>query len=128
MKKQRSLIQQSFIASVLGIPRCGAGEGRGGVWPGVRAVSAAESWALGPVPAGQPGLEAAPGSVGMNTLTSVDWTQFLHPANGALRAAEAIKAWELKHKGSQLLFVIRKGLIREHALSFWCSGCAHKDY
>lgn len=53
--------------------------------------------------------------MGMDTLTSVDWTQFLQPVNGALGVAGVIKAWELKHKGSQLLFVIRKGLIREHA-------------
>lgn len=83
--------------------------------PGVSGISAAESWALCLDPDGQPGLDEAPGSMGMNTLTSVDWTLFLQPTNRALRVAEAIKAWELKHKGSQLLFVIRKGLIREHA-------------
>lgn len=114
MKKQHSLIQQSLITSVPSIPSCGTGEGRGEVLPRVSVVSAVESWALGPVPDDQLGSDAAPDSVGMNTLTSVDWTQFLQPANGALRVAEAIKAWELKHKGSQLLFVIRKGLIREH--------------
>lgn len=53
--------------------------------------------------------------MGMDTLTSVDCSQLLQSTTGALDVAGEIKAWGLKHKGMQLLLIITKGLIEEHA-------------